>query len=283
MNQEEQINPDKKILKYIIRKTRALSSWVIEIYRKLPFRRFVVFSMLSIGLSVLIFHVYIASPNRIINELTAAKTELIEVITASKVIDETIEKLNNDNLQAAINILKSQNEIINSLSSDLPWSLATMYALNGKGPEMSSLTAKLYSNNTKIDKRGLIEITTTTVSLLEIAHDTLSEQPVSEDQAAYSQRIKIAIEKLQELDKSESIDLKTVIRLYQYIYEASIGYESNKDIFGYTNRYSNLSSEIVKEVQNSWKASESKALFSKITDRISTIVAIITNYRALGS
>lgn len=223
-------------------------------FKGLPLRRIALVMLIIIVSILLMFHFYFASPARITSIFRNDISQLNSVKEAIAKADESFASTatptqHNESIATLNDLVADTKEV------SLPPRIFSTYAFRGENGNVKATLNNLYTanSNNKIDQTDVTLAINSLIATTELADELLNKQQISKDTNEYIKFLESSTTTIQGYDDSSNIlDLSEVTDILFLTQQAAEEYADNQDITKFNYRYSNLSSELYKEIINSW-------------------------------
>lgn len=245
----------RKIYSKLPRRLRALLSRGLGRLKTLPWRIIGIVLLITFFVSWLSIHFYFASPSRLAQRLSSN-------ITSIQDLEASVQKTTEDlRLHSVSKDVSAAEASIDNLFADIgsndfsmPWRPFFAYAYRGND-KISDRLNIVYDLQASINPEAMQGTATDYREIIDSVRDFYELQPIEKDADAYLRDLLILIETVKSVDsENENLDLRVIVRIYEYVYQEGLRYQSGGSLEDFDAAKDNLSSELLKEYAASFEA-----------------------------
>lgn len=223
-----------------------------KILKKLPWKIILIVTAIILLITGLIFNFYIASTTRITDQYRQNYSEysaLDDSMQIANVYMATETSLKRDNSEA-LDSLGNLQQTADDTDVSLPARFISNYALRSYDVE-NQLDVIYKENSTE----NIQKISTYSAIFKELITSTneLLKKDIVTDTTGYIVYLNESTARIAEIEKNnEELDIQTIGRIYSQILSSAEDYRATKNQPRFDDRFSNVSSELYKEIIKSW-------------------------------
>jgi prefoldin subunit 5 len=268
-------NKSQVIIAKVCHYLKITAKKIAKFSKSLPWKQIGTVSMALFFVVWASIHFFFASADRIVVNFNTNYTAYENIETGINGINIKFKRLNKDGLKTIQSDLEKLSQISVDTEVALPPKFFVNYALRNEPEEYKIQIESLYKPANSPDLVVITEGSKATAEATRLILALLdSTDSVEKDTEGYISFLREAIETLQEQDASDNVDLATIIKIFTYINEAALQYQISGDKNGFDARYSNLSSELLKELSITWEKSSANQ-HNRVSAQRSTLESLI--------
>lgn len=256
---------------------------IVEFYykelRKLPWKIIVPVIASVLLIIWLVFHFYIANQGRILNNFDSNTQQLDDITSSIKFTDVAFSNSPIYNLDGVLGELNSLSQEVTDSNVSLPSKRATVYAFRGEDSATRDRVDSLYLNGADLTADQVSESLNGLIVVSQLANDLFSKD-IREDTRSYIEFLDNSRDIITEVDNdSADLNFKTISKIFSHIQLSAEQYLETNDYEQFNRQYSNVSSELIKEIDKSWDETVNGPYLIIISTQLHTQEAILNTFK----